>query len=129
MQVGRAAPGVLKHGASPPWNDRLRGLRGGAGSPLGSSLLSHVSPLGCASLFARMIADWPGGRPALPRFQTGRQAMQKTLVLLKPDAVHRHLIGAILHRFEQKGLRIVAMKIMHASKELAQKHYAVHKDK
>ena len=55
--------------------------------------------------------------------------MQKTLVLLKPDAVHRHLIGAILHRFEQKGLRIVAMKIMHASKELAQKHYAVHKDK
>src|SRR5205823_4017000 len=64
-----------------------------------------------------------------PCFQTGRQAMQKTLVLLKPDAVHRHLIGAILHRFEQKGLRIVAMKIMHASKELAQKHYAVHKDK
>ena len=55
--------------------------------------------------------------------------MQKTLVLLKPDAVHRHLVGAILHRFEQKGLRIVAMKIMHASKELAQKHYAVHKDK
>lgn len=55
--------------------------------------------------------------------------MQKTLVLLKPDAVHRHLIGAILHRFEQKGLRIVAMKIMHAGKDLAQKHYAVHKDK
>src|ERR1043166_703255 len=64
-----------------------------------------------------------------PRSHTGRQAMQKTLVLLKPDAVHRHLVGAILHRFEQKGLRIVAMKIMHASKELAQKHYAVHKDR
>src|SRR5437879_6968837 len=55
--------------------------------------------------------------------------MPQTLVLLKPDAVHRHLVGTILHRFEQKGLRIVAMKIMHASKELASKHYAVHKDK
>jgi nucleoside-diphosphate kinase len=55
--------------------------------------------------------------------------MPQTLVLLKPDAVHRHLVGTILHRFEQKGLRIVAMKIMHAGKELAQKHYAVHKDK
>lgn len=55
--------------------------------------------------------------------------MQKTLVLLKPDAVYRHLVGEILRRFEQKGLRIVAMKIMHASDELARKHYAVHKDK
>jgi nucleoside-diphosphate kinase len=55
--------------------------------------------------------------------------IQKTLVLLKPDAVHRHLVGTILHRFEQKGLRIVAMKIMHAGQELASKHYAVHKDK
>jgi nucleoside-diphosphate kinase len=55
--------------------------------------------------------------------------MPQTLVLLKPDAVHRHLVGTILHRFEQKGLRIVAMKIMHAGKELAEKHYAVHKDR
>jgi nucleoside-diphosphate kinase len=55
--------------------------------------------------------------------------MPQTLVLLKPDAVHRHLVGEILRRFEHKGLRIVAMKIMHAGTELASKHYAVHKDK
>ncbi len=55
--------------------------------------------------------------------------MPQTLVLLKPDAVHRHLVGETLRRFEHKGLRIVAMKIMHASKELAAKHYAVHKDR
>ena len=52
--------------------------------------------------------------------------MQRTLVLLKPDCVHRRLVGTILQRFEQKGLRIVAWKIVQASKELAEKHYAVH---
>ena len=57
------------------------------------------------------------------------QNIQNTLVLLKPDAVHRHLVGEILRRFEHKGLRIVAMKIMHAGPDLAGKHYAVHKDK
>jgi nucleoside-diphosphate kinase len=55
--------------------------------------------------------------------------MQKTLALLKPDAVHRHLVGEILRRFEHKGLRIVAMKIMHAGRDLAAKHYEVHKDR
>src|SRR5262245_35047760 len=52
--------------------------------------------------------------------------MQRTLVLLKPDCVHRRLVGAILQRFERKGLRIVAMKILQPSTELAEKHYAVH---
>ena len=52
--------------------------------------------------------------------------MQRTLVLLKPDCVHRRLVGTILQRVEQKGLRIVALKIMQASTELAEKHYAVH---
>jgi nucleoside-diphosphate kinase len=55
--------------------------------------------------------------------------MNQTLVLLKPDCVYRHLVGTVLHRFEQKGLRIVAMKIMHVSRELAEKHYAVHKER
>jgi nucleoside-diphosphate kinase len=52
--------------------------------------------------------------------------MQKTLVLLKPDAVHRRLVGHLLERFERKGLRIAALKIVQPSLELAQKHYAVH---
>ena len=55
--------------------------------------------------------------------------MQRTLVLLKPDCVQRRLVGNLIQRFEQKGLRIVAMKMVHASRDLAEKHYAVHKGK
>ena len=55
--------------------------------------------------------------------------MQKTLVLIKPDGVQRRLAGEILGRFEQKGLRIVAAKLVRASAELAGKHYGVHKGK
>jgi nucleoside-diphosphate kinase len=55
--------------------------------------------------------------------------MQRTLILLKPDCVHRRLVGAVIQRFEQKGLRLVAMKLVQASRALAEKHYAVHKGK
>jgi nucleoside-diphosphate kinase len=55
--------------------------------------------------------------------------MQKTLILLKPDCVQRRLVGAILGRFEQKGLRIAALKLVHAGRALAEQHYAVHKGK
>ena len=55
--------------------------------------------------------------------------MQRTLVLLKPDCVQRRLIGTLIQRFEQKGLRLFAMKFVQASRALAEKHYAVHKGK
>lgn len=55
--------------------------------------------------------------------------MDQTLIILKPDAVQRRLVGRILQRFEQKGLRLAGMKFMQISKELAQRHYEVHKDK
>ncbi len=55
--------------------------------------------------------------------------MEKTLILLKPDAVKRRLIGRILSRFEDKGLRIAGMKLMKISPELAAQHYADHKGK
>ncbi|HZZ80353.1 MAG TPA: nucleoside-diphosphate kinase [Gemmataceae bacterium] len=55
--------------------------------------------------------------------------MQKTLVLLKPDCVQRRLIGALIGRFEQKGLRLAGLKFVQASRDLAEKHYAVHKGK
>src|SRR5712692_1679193 len=55
--------------------------------------------------------------------------MQRTLVLLKPDCVQRRLIGALMQRFEQKGLRLVGLKFAHARRDLAEKHYAVHKGK
>jgi nucleoside-diphosphate kinase len=55
--------------------------------------------------------------------------MQQTLILLKPDCVHRRLVGNITQRFEQKGLRLVALKLVQATRDLAEKHYAVHKGK
>ena len=55
--------------------------------------------------------------------------MQRTLILLKPDCIQRRLIGRIVGRFEQKGLRLVAMKLVQASRDLAERHYAVHKGK
>lgn len=55
--------------------------------------------------------------------------MQQTLILLKPDCVHRRLCGEIISRFERKGLRLVGLKLVHASRELAEKHYAVHQGK
>ena len=55
--------------------------------------------------------------------------MQRTLILLKPDAVHRRLVGLILQRFEQKGLRLAGLKLIQADRALAERHYAVHKGK
>jgi nucleoside-diphosphate kinase len=55
--------------------------------------------------------------------------MERTLILLKPDAVQRHLIGEILARFERKGLKLVGLKLVQASKQLAEAHYLVHKDR
>jgi nucleoside-diphosphate kinase len=57
------------------------------------------------------------------------ESMQQTLILLKPDCVHRRLVGAIVRRFEEKGLRLAALKLVQASRALAEKHYAVHKGK
>ncbi len=55
--------------------------------------------------------------------------MEKTLILLKPDCLHRRLAGAVLQRFEQKGLRLAALKLVQPSRSLAEQHYAVHKGK
>lgn len=54
---------------------------------------------------------------------------QRTLVLIKPDAVQRGLIGEIISRFENRGLILAAMELRHVSKEFAEKHYAVHEGK
>lgn len=55
--------------------------------------------------------------------------MEKTLIILKPDAVQRGLIGKIISRMEDKGLLIAGMKMMQISTELAERHYAPHKGK
>ena len=55
--------------------------------------------------------------------------MEKSLVLIKPDALQRGLAGEIISRLEKKGLKIVAMKMLHMDKNLAQRYYAIHKGK
>ncbi|HMP80831.1 MAG TPA: nucleoside-diphosphate kinase [Pirellulaceae bacterium] len=55
--------------------------------------------------------------------------MERTLILLKPDCVHRRLMGRIIARFEDKGLNIVALKMIRVSPELSQRHYAEHVNK
>jgi len=56
-------------------------------------------------------------------------AVERTLVLVKPDAVRRRLIGEIVSRIERKGLKIVAMKMVRVDRKRAEKHYAVHEGK
>ncbi|MEM0138265.1 MAG: nucleoside-diphosphate kinase [Thermoplasmatales archaeon] len=53
----------------------------------------------------------------------------KTLILIKPDGVVRAKIGKIISRFEEKGLKIVALKMIRVTREMAEKHYMVHKGK
>ena len=55
--------------------------------------------------------------------------MERSLVLIKPDAMQRGLIGTIITRLERQGLKLVALKMLHLDKALAQQHYAVHRDK
>lgn len=55
--------------------------------------------------------------------------MQRTFVMIKPDGVRRGLVGECIRRFEQRGLKIVGLKMLVPSRELAEKHYAVHREK
>src|SRR5436305_10016108 len=57
------------------------------------------------------------------------QNVQRTLVILKPDAVQRGIAGEILARFERRGLRIAAMRLLKVERAMAEKHYEVHKGK
>jgi nucleoside-diphosphate kinase len=55
--------------------------------------------------------------------------MERTLVLIKPDGVQRGLVGEIVGRFERKGLKVVGLRMLDVSRELAERHYAVHAGK
>ena len=55
--------------------------------------------------------------------------MERTLILVKPDAVQRGLIGEVLGRLERRGLRLVALRLMRADEALARRHYAEHEGK
>lgn len=55
--------------------------------------------------------------------------MEQTLILVKPDGVQRGLVGSIIKRFENRGLKLVGMKFIQMTRELAELHYAVHEGK
>ena len=55
--------------------------------------------------------------------------MERTLILIKPDAMQRGLAGEIIHRLERRGLRIAALRLLHVSDALARRHYAEHEGK
>jgi len=55
--------------------------------------------------------------------------MERTFVMIKPDGVQRRLVGKIIERFERAGMKIIAMKFLSVSDEMAERHYAVHKEK
>ena len=55
--------------------------------------------------------------------------MERTLIIVKPEGVQRGLIGNVLTRFEQRGLKLVGLKLIHITPELAEQHYGVHKGK
>lgn len=54
---------------------------------------------------------------------------ERTLIIIKPDGIQRHLAGRIISRFEQRDFKLIASRFMQISEDLARKHYAVHKDK
>lgn len=56
-------------------------------------------------------------------------AQQQTLIIVKPDGVQRGLVGTIIDRLERRGLKIVAMRMLHIDRELAERHYGVHRGK
>lgn len=55
--------------------------------------------------------------------------MERTFIAIKPDGVQRNIVGEIIRRFESKGFTLVGLKIMQVSRELAEQHYAVHKER
>ena len=54
---------------------------------------------------------------------------ERTLVLIKPDGVQRLLVGRILARYEERGLKLIGLKLVQVDRDLAERHYAVHRDK
>jgi nucleoside-diphosphate kinase len=59
----------------------------------------------------------------------GQEVNERTLVLIKPDGVQRLLTGRILARFEERGLKLVGLKLVRVDRELAERHYAIHRQK
>src|SRR5437762_10871704 len=107
------APGTVEKGGRAErrlaWNDRLRAYP------------SHYSTMKCNKRFHYFMLYCSECSQSTPQ---EKSSMERTLVLLKPDAVQRGLLGEIVSRFERKGLKIVGMKMMRLTDALLDEHYA-----
>ena len=66
---------------------------------------------------------------SLQLLNTFTEIMERTFLAVKPDGVQRHLVGEIISRYEAKGFKLVGLKLLQPTRELAEKHYAVHKER
>ena len=83
----------------------------------------------CARLTENRASAWSGRAPDIILNLMETQMVQRTLCLIKPDAVKRGLSGAILDMIQQSALRVVALKMLHLTKSQAEGFYAVHKER
>src|SRR5688572_28814306 len=93
---------------------------------------AYGAPLDSAASRARSTvraAPSPRWPSAAPTPKDPMPALERTLILLKPDCVQRGLIGRIVSRFEEKGLRIVGLQMRRYPRELLEQHYAVHRER
>src|SRR6476619_7151667 len=76
----------------------------------------------------RRSSDTIPPRPAPPHRKEDMPGTERTLVLVKPDGVQRQLIGRILARYEARGLKVVGLKLVRVDRDLAERHYAAHRE-
>jgi nucleoside-diphosphate kinase len=107
--------------ASAPAPTLDSGLRSAVDSDLRRVAASRRAP--------RAPARPTPSEPALRLPHLEGTVTERTLVLVKPDGVQRLLVGRIIARFEERGLKLVGLKLVRVSRELAEAHYAVHREK
>jgi nucleoside-diphosphate kinase len=105
-----------------------RAVKGAGAGRRASRGLPRTTADGYIGALFRAVHGARRGRAPLPQPPTSAP-MERTLVLLKPDAVQRGLVGPILTRFEQKGLRLIGLKMRRFALATIQEHYAVHRER
>lgn len=91
-----------------------------------NSLISSSSSATIVSFTTSVPAQAPEKSQLSPHYQADSEHYERSFVAVKPDGVFRGLIGEVISRFERKGLRLVAIKIVQPSEELAKEHYSPH---
>ena len=97
----------------------MMALHGQGGSVSGRGGCAYKSPARSGMI----------GAERLERQTEKGNLLERTLIIIKPDAVQRGLTGEIIKRFEQRGLKIIGMKLLQMGRDLAERHYDVHRER